>query len=165
MNTYLSKVTDYTNTMSSMNKFEVGLFSWCILSSLFYNRSNFIIKQIPKKHHTPLLIYRSVPLKDGLFIELGVNQTYQYFRIVNDKDELVLGLNKFLSSFLSDTIVIYKFENNYEIQFIKINSEITVRVYHNNNVIHENIFTEPVIFKKILINSADFDRLTEFLSQ
>ena len=164
MNTYLSKVTDYTNSMSNMNKFTVGFFSGCLVSSLFYNRSYFMKKQIPKKHNTPLLIYRSIPLKDNLFIELGVNQSYQYFRIVNDKDELVLCLNKFLSSFLSDNIIIYKFENNYEIQFIKINSDITVRVYHNNNVIHENIFTEPVLFKKIAINSADFDRLTDFFS-
>ena len=165
MNTYLSKVTDYTNSMSNMNKFAVGFFSGCFISSLFYNRSYFMKKQISKKHVTPLLIYRSIPLKDNLFIELGVNQSYQYFRIVNDKDELVLGLNKFLSSFLSDNIMIYKFENNYEIQFIKINSDITVRVYHNNNVIHENIFTEPVLFKKIAINSADFDRLTDFFSR
>ncbi len=165
MSAYLPDVRKYIHGIDGLHGAAIGFFGGFLVSSLFYNRSYFMKKQILKKHHTPLLIYRSIPLQDGLFIELGVNQSYQYFRIVNDKDELIVGLNKFLSSFMSDTIIIYKFENNYELQFIKILSDITVRVYYNNNVLHENIFTDPLVFKKIQLNSSDFDRLTDFLSR
>lgn len=149
-----------------MKKFILGFCTGCLVSSIYYNRSYFLPnKPIPKKHQFPFLVYRSIPLKNGLFLELGVNYSYQYFRIVNDKDELIVYPNKFLSSFVSDTIIIYKFENNYELQFIKIQSDITVRVFHNNNVIHEITLNHPVLFKKISINSTDFDRLTDFFSQ
>jgi hypothetical protein len=136
----------------------VGFFSG--LTYLYIK--NFKKNIIPEPVYT---IAKSILLDEKKILEFGVNKTNEYFRIIDQDNNIITSSHKVLNLEVGINRLDYFLEDNYTLTFIGNESDtIILIIRHNNNIANlytinkKNKFNN---FTLISFNSEKLDKLKQ----